>query len=227
MATTHEYTTTTTPMHLTVDPFWELIEVLAYGTVCDLIGSDRYDELVEDRVAYVLDATLLEVIGFVVNDYAELDPLELDVPELWTGPRFHVPVLGLRGATVGEVMLAVRGRFTPGEPTADAMHFHLAMGADTPEEALPAWQLALEAGDMKAHYALGYTLCELGEYRTAYDHLRYYAELAPNNAWGWSWLGQACQGAGLLGEARAAYERAVELGDDETDSAERLADLDA
>ncbi len=225
MTETHDLTATTTPMHPTVDPYWDLIEVLAYGTVCDLIGSERYHALVEDRIAYVLDKTLSEVVGFVVNDYAELDPLELDVPELWDGPRFHVPVLGLRGATLGEVMLAIRGRFADGEPTADAMHFHLAIAAETAEEALPQWQLALEAGDMKAHYALGYTLCELGRYRNAYNHLRHYTELAPDNAWAWCWLGQACAGCELFGEARAAYERAIELEGDETDAPTLLSEL--
>ncbi|MDQ3632146.1 MAG: hypothetical protein M3417_12920 [Actinomycetota bacterium] len=75
MTETHDLTTTTTPMHLTVDPYWDLIEVLAYGTVCDLIDSERFHALVEDRVAYVLDETLSEVVGFVVKGYAELDPL--------------------------------------------------------------------------------------------------------------------------------------------------------
>lgn len=136
-------------------------------------------------------------------------------------------MLGLRGATLGELLLAIRGRFDPGEPTADAMHFHMAMAAESADEALPQWQLALEAGDMKAHYALGYTLCELGRYRDAYDHLRHYTELVPNNAWAWCWLGQACTGCELCGEARAAYQRAIELDDDEqTGAAELLAELD-
>ena len=56
--------------------------------------------------------------------------------------------------------------------------------------------MALEAGDQKARYGLGYTLVELGEFREAYDHLRIYTELTPHNAWAWCWLGRACEGLG-------------------------------
>jgi tetratricopeptide (TPR) repeat protein len=219
MTQTQQYTTTTTPMHLTVDPVWDLIEVLAYGTVCDGLGAERYHTVVEDRVAFVLDPELAEIVGFVVRDYAEIDQEELDAPELWIGPRFDVPVLGLRAATAGEVLLAIRGRFAPGEPTADALHLHTAINTKDAGEALGHWRLALEAGDMKAHYAIGYTLCGLGRHRDAYTHLRHYTELTPDNPWAWCWLGQACAGADNHQEARAAYERAIELGGDETDAA--------
>ncbi|MDQ3632147.1 MAG: tetratricopeptide repeat protein [Actinomycetota bacterium] len=61
----------------------------------------------------------------------------------------------------------------------------------------------------------------------AYDHLRRYTELVANNAWAWCWLGMACTGCELFGEAHAAYERAIELDDDEeTGAAELLAELD-
>ncbi len=33
-----------------------------------------------------------------------------------------------------------------------------------------------------AHFALGYTLYELGRYHEAYRHLRYYAQIAPASA---------------------------------------------
>lgn len=218
--TTQPRTTTTSAMHLTVDPWWGLIEVLAFGTVCDLIGADRYEVLVPDHLALVLDPGGTEVAGFVLRDYADFDPLEHE--GIWDGPRFDVPVLGLAGASVGEVLLAIRGRFAEGEPTADAMHFHQALDEPDEARALGSWQLALEAGDMKAHYSIGYTLCALGEHRRAYDHLRFCTELAPRNAWAWCWLGQACEGAERPSEARAAYERAVAIDPDETDAAERL-----
>lgn len=79
---------------------------------------------------------------------------------------------------------------------------------------------------MKAHYGLGYTLCGAGAHREAYSHLRRYTELVPTNGWAWCWLGQACEGLGDIAEARAAYERAVEEDGDETDAAERLAELE-
>ncbi len=226
MDSTTEYTTTATPMHLTVDPWWQNIEVLAYGTVCDSLDGDRYVGLIEDRVALVLDESRTEVTGFVAHKYTDLDDDAIEDPALWEGHRFHIPVLGLTQATVGEALLAIRGRFGAEEPTADALHFHVAMDCDTPEEALGQWQLALAAGDMKAHYAIGYTLCGLGRHRQAYSHLRRYTELVPENAWAWCWLGQACAGSDQPTEARAAYERAIEI-DDDTDAAELLAELDA
>lgn len=133
-----------------------------------------------------------------------------------------MPALGLLQATAGELLVAIRGRFKDGEPTADALHFHTAMSAPTPAEALPHWQLALEAGDMKAHYSLGYTLYDLGDFHRAYGHLRRYTELAPANAWAWCWFGQACEATGHLSEARSAYLRAIEEGEDEETGAEEL-----
>ena len=91
-----------------------------------------------------------------------------------------------------------------------------------------AWRYCLGAGNLKAHFALGYTLCEQGRFREAYRHLRHYTELAPRNAWAWNWLGQACVGLGDVDEARGAFERAVELeeaGSFETDAFERLQQL--
>ncbi len=88
-----------------------------------------------------------------------------------------------------------------------------------------AW---LETGDSMAHYGLGYTLVELGRYREAYAHLRFYIELAPFKVWAWCWLGQAAAGLGSPEEARAAYVRALELEDAggfETDASEMLEDL--
>ncbi|MBA2350004.1 MAG: tetratricopeptide repeat protein [Solirubrobacterales bacterium] len=218
-------TATTVPLHLTVDPWWDLVEVLAFGTDCDGIGASRYETLVEDLVAFVFDEAHETVIGFVVQGWSELEDFEQeDTPLYWDGPRFDVPALGLPSATVGELLVAIRGRFEEGEPTADAMHFHMAMSAPSPAKALPHWQLALEAGDMKAHYSLGYTLYDLDEYHRAYGHLRRYTELAPANAWAWCWYGQACEAVDLPGEARDAYLRAIELDEEEETGADELLD---
>ena len=62
-----------------------------------------------------------------------------------------------------------------------------------------------------AHFALGYTLYDLGRFHEAYRHLRYYAELAPAGSWNWCWYGKAAQAIGEIDEARAAYRRAIEL----------------
>ncbi len=104
-------------------------------------------------------------------------------------------------------------------------------GADN-ELALTNWRCCLEAGDSIAHFALGYTLYELGRYHEAYRQLRYYAQIAPASAWNWCWLGKAAQAIGETGEARAAYEKACEIevaaGEDaeETDAAALVVGLD-
>jgi hypothetical protein len=49
------------------------------------------------------------------------------------------------------------------------------------------------------------------------------------HAWNWCWFGRAAHAIGELDEARAAYERAMELeteGDEETDTAELLEALE-
>ncbi len=51
------------------------------------------------------------------------------------------------------------------------------------------------AGNLKAHFALGYTLSEQGRFQEAYRHLRLYTELAPHNAWAWNWFGQSLRGS--------------------------------
>ena len=228
MTQTQDLTPTSHPMHLTVDPWWGNLEVLAFGTVTDGLPGERFATIDEAaRAAFVLADDFETVTGFVVRAYNDADdPFDPEDDVFWQGPRFDVPVLGLTQATAGEVILAVQGRFEDDEPTADAMHFHLAIAEDDPAQAVGQWRLALEAGDMKAHFGLGYTLCALERYREAYDHLRRYTELVPTNAWAWCWLGQACEGLGELTEARAAYARAVEEGEEETDAAERLEELE-
>ncbi len=161
-----------------------------------------------------------------------VDPDAIDAPEIWDGPRFTVPVLGLVGARVGEILLAVQARFAPDEPTTDAMHFHLAIAAQ--EEGADAetvgglFQMALEAGDQKARFAVGYTLVEAGMARDGYGHLRRYTELAPHNAWAWRWLGLAAEAVGENEEALLAYQRAATCtarGSFDTDALERCGAL--
>ncbi|MDP9439260.1 MAG: tetratricopeptide repeat protein, partial [Actinomycetota bacterium] len=90
------------------------------------------------------------------------------------------------------------------------------------EEAEGLWRYCLQSGDLMAHYALGYTLYELGRHREAYRHLRAYAELVPSDGWAWCWLGKAAEAIGEREEARSAYEEAIALDGDETDAPELL-----
>ncbi len=106
-------------------------------------------------------------------------------------------------------MLAARTLFA-GEQSVNREFFSLATQRSG-ELALTNWRCCLEAGDSMAHFALGYTLYDLGRFHETYRHLRYYAQIAPASAWNWCWLGKAAQAIGEVGEARAAYERACEV----------------
>lgn len=186
---------TAVPLHLTVDPWWDVVTAIAFGRTDDGLPSEQTAALEEDpRICFLLDTPGAEpVIGFRVRELWELDIAALDSPEIWEGPRFDVPNLALVDASVGEILLAIRGRFADNEPTADAMHFHLAIGSAADEgeeltdydEVIAEWRLALEAGDMKALFGLGYTLVAAGRPREAYGLLRRYTELTPHNAWAW------------------------------------------
>ncbi len=229
---------TTVPLHLTVDPWWDLVTAIAFGRVDDGLPPEQFVPLEEDdRIVFVLDAPGEgPVIGFTVDEPSAIDVAALESAEVWAGPRFDVPTLGLTGATVAEILLAVGARFEDGEPTAGALHFHLAIGdaVEDGEESsdldttIGQWQLALEAGEMKALFGLGYTLVGAGRPREAYDALRRYTELTPHNAWAWCWLAQACSAMGDVAEARSAFERALECereGSFETDAADLLEEL--
>ncbi len=86
-------------------------------------------------------------------------------------------------------MLAARTLFA-GEQSVNREFFSTA-SQRSGELALTNWRCCLEAGGSIAHFALGYTLYDLGRYHEAYRHLRYYAQIAPASAWNWCWLGKA------------------------------------
>ena len=129
---------------------------------------------------------------------------------MWATPRFDVPSLALRGATVGEVVLAAQRTLTGSTP--DVVEFDLAVQAgmrgdrETAEE---HWRACLACGEMTAHYGLGYTLIELGRPREAFGHLAMYTEICPRNAWAWAFRGRAAQHMGETAEARLAYQTAL------------------
>ena len=132
----------------------------------------------DERIAFIRDAPGEgPVIGFIAREPDDIDVQRLTSVEVWDGPRFDVPAIALTAATVGEILLTVRARFPHGEPTAGAMHFHMAIGTVTPEAgpigdydtAIEHWRLALEAGESKALFGLGYTLVEAGRPHEAYD----------------------------------------------------------
>ena len=219
--------------HLSLDPTWSRLTVIEFGSVWDGQPDELFVEHPgEERLLFLLSEPGGSIVGFAAHEPHELDPEAFEDPGLWEHPRFNVPLLGMPNASVGEILLAVQARFDEEEPTADVMFFHMAIQAahedDDLVKAAWCWRVALEAGDMKARFGLGYTLVDLGEFREAYDHLRIYTDLTPSNAWAWCWLGKACEGLGEAEEAASAYRRAIKLeqeGGFETDAPDRLASL--
>ena len=164
------------------------------------------------------------MIGFVVNGFAAYEIL--DRPPECPTVRFDVPVLGLEQATPLEIIVSARATFGAGDcPTSSLRPGGELAGSGGGGG---AWRVCSTTGNLKAHFGLGYTLWELGRFQEAYRHLRFYTELTPRNSWAWCWLGKACVSLGLDAEARAAFERAIELeeaGSFETDADELLAAL--
>jgi tetratricopeptide (TPR) repeat protein len=204
------------------DAGYDWLIALEFGRVCDGHPSEQF-RTVDGACAYMLDSPGgRRVTGFVVHKLREFDALAR--PRLFRGPRFDVALFGLSAATAGEIILAAQAHLGD-ESTTNRIFFDAAVDAE-PTAAEALWRQCLECGDSMAHYGIGHTLLGAGRPRDAYGHLRYYAELAPANAWAWCSLGQACEALGELTDARAAYAQAIEL-DDGTDADDRLLALAA
>lgn len=206
-------------------PDYDWLIALEFGRIDDGQPKEHWRG-VSDHIGFLLDAPGGREVGFKLTSLSTFDDEARDLEEVWNGPRFHVPQLGLNAATVGETVLAARA-LLGGEPTINRVYFSAGVSGSG-EAALADWLDCLSAGDCMAHFALGYTLYDLGRFHEAYRHLRYYAELAPAGAWNWCWYGKAAQAIGEIEEARLAYRRAIELesADQETDAPELLAALD-
>lgn len=207
-------------------PELDWLIALEFGRVDDAQPPDNWRGISE-QLGLLYDEPGGRCLGFKVLGFSGFDPGAEEADDVWAGPRFDVPLVGLSGASVGEIVLATRA-FLGDEPTINRVYFNDAAATHDLDEALALWSCCLEAGDSMAHFGLGYTLHGANRYQEAYRHLRHYAEIAPCGAWNWCWLGRAAEAVGELTEARDAYERAVELeaaGGDETDAEERLARL--
>ena len=220
-----ENAVTDTPLQLSLNAEDDWLQAVEFGVVIDGKPEDETIPGGED-FGYFLDEPGGAVIGFWVHGISGFRPDELSGP-IWEGPRFRVPVLGLQNASAGEVILSARATFA-GMSSADSVFFKLAVGEQGSNRAELAWRACLAAGNLRAHFALGYTLCEQGRYHEAYGHLRLYTELCPKNSWAWCWFGQACAGKGDLEEARDAYWMAIDLeriGSFETNAIDLLAEV--
>jgi len=213
-------------LYLSHDVDFDWLRAVEFGRVTEDQPDDCWSPLGE-QFAFLHEQAGGRVVGFVITDFPQFDEDADEVAAIWTAPRFDVPVLGLVDASAGEIVLAARKHFD-GHDSLNRSIFGMATEVEG-EEAVERWRHCLEAGDSMAHFALGYSLFELGRHAEAYRHLRHYTEIAPMGAWNWCWYGRAAEAIGELTEARAAYRRAIELeeaGGDETDAADRLAALE-
>jgi tetratricopeptide (TPR) repeat protein len=117
-------------------------------------------------------------------------------------------------------------RFLEGQSTLNRRLFGEATRAQG-HAAVRMWRDCLQTGDVMAHYGLGYTLYEQGDFRAAYTHCRAYAEIVPSNAWAWCWVGKAAHALGEIADAEDAYGRALKAERAEGDDTEAAELLDA
>jgi tetratricopeptide (TPR) repeat protein len=215
-------------LRLSYDADLDFLWALKFGEAIDGQLSDETDEPAEGFYLY-RRGVRGPVIGFGVENLSEFELPDPDEPLLGGGLRFDAPAVGLGAASAEEVILASRTMIDGSTP--DVVFFDMAVQAAADGEVEAAetlWRCCLQAGDMKAHFGLAYTLCDLGRYREAYGHLRTYTKIVPRNAWAWSWLGQASEAIGEPQEAVRCYRRALRLerlGSYETDARERLTKL--
>lgn len=211
------------PIFINRDPHLDWLSCLEVGRVYDGQHPRCWRPL-DEHFAWYVPRRARRPRGFHILNVEEFDPDALD--EIWDGPRFRAPMLGLNSATAGEVAVAALAHLGD-EPTVNRSYFHIASQAED-ERALAMWRCCLESGDSMAHFALGYTLFQLGQVHEAYAHLRHYTELAPHSSWTWCWFGRAAAAIGETSEAESAYLEAIRLtghGCPETDADELLASL--
>jgi tetratricopeptide (TPR) repeat protein len=189
-------------------PDLDWLIALEFGRVDNGQSAEDWSE-VGDDFAYLHDGPGGSVLGFKVLDFSEFDPHAPEVEPIWWNPRFDAPAVGLSDATAGEIVVATRALHGDG-PSINRVFFNLGTRSSG-TEALGHWLACLQSGDSMAHFALGYTLYELGRFHEAYRHLRHYTEIAPHGSWNWCWFGKAAEAINELEEAHAAYERALDL----------------
>lgn len=214
-------------LYLNHDADFDWLRAVEFGRVTEDQPEECWQPL-SPAFAYLAEEAGGRIVGFAIEDFPQFDEDDAEVSAIWGDPRFDVPVLGLTDASAGEIVLAARSHFN-GHDSINRSIFGMAADVEG-EVAVERWRHCLEAGDSMAHFALGYTLLELGKNAEAYRHLRHYTEIAPMGSWNWCWYGRAAEAIGELSEARTAYLRAIELeaeGGEATDADERLAALDS
>jgi tetratricopeptide (TPR) repeat protein len=196
------------PARISYDAEHDSLHVCEFGAVAE----ERLEEQcvpIGERLRLFLRHRGGPVIGFGIAVLHEFD-LDAGEPDLWGAPRFRVPALGLRHASVGEIALRARTVYDR-RSTADVLAEARGREAEDPAEAELAFRESLDAGNLRAHLLIASSLVAQGRYAAGYDHARIFTELAPSNSWGWAWLGRICVELGAVDEARAALRRAIRL----------------
>lgn len=198
-------------LRLAHDAEHDTLLACAYGAVPHPCLANHV-AAISDHLCFLLRKPGGSVIGFAVDGVSQFD-VDAHDPSLWHGPVFDAPVLGLRKASVAEIVLRSRTTFA-GDSTADVLAMaasrELAL-ADEHTDAEIELRRALGCGDLTAHLTLAGCLCIQGRYAEAYDHARTYTELAPRDSWGFAWMGRVALELGDEDEARTALGQAVRL----------------
>ena len=217
------------PLTLSFDAERDALIACEFGTLPERRLPDCALPIGE-RLRFFLRRPRGTVIGFEVDGLHHID-VDAGPPSLWTGPRFRVPLLGLKSAVVAEIVLRARpvlaGGSTPDLSALERANERFAAGDLSGAEV--ALREALMAGNLLGHLRLADCLAARGHCRAAYDHARIFTELAPRNSWGWACLGRICIELGDCAEATDALRRAIRLeraGSYATPAASMLASLE-
>jgi hypothetical protein len=119
---------TSAPLHLSYDEHLDWLEATPFGTVMDRQGADRWRG-VSERFGFFLDRPEGAEIGFKVVEFSQFDPDDATVSEIFGGPLFDAPTLGLRDVSAGEIVLAAVP-FVDGTSTVDRLFFTDAIAAE-------------------------------------------------------------------------------------------------
>lgn len=194
-------------------PSLDWLIALEFGRVDEGQPEDHWVGVTE-RFGFLCDAPNGRPVGFKILEFSRFDLEAPDAASLWEAPWFTAPTLGLAKASAGEIATVARSKIGF-EATINRLYFDEAIDSESEADEIAHWRECLETGDCMAHYGLGIALLEAGQPSDAYDHLRFYSQIAPASAWAHHWHGRAALALGEVTEARIALARSLELESDE------------
>src|SRR3954470_21455526 len=116
-------------LYLSRDIVEDWLSAIEFGVVDDGQPSENWIGLSEQG-GLLMASPFGPVIGFFVKEFSELDLDDEDHEPMWTGPRFDLPVLGLRDVCAAEICLAAKA-YLDDEPTVNRAFFHSAIAAES------------------------------------------------------------------------------------------------